>query len=231
MGGPSATPFAFGPAPRSSRTRSPNRNQELHRAPSPTPRNPGRRGRSPLAALPAQAQGPEKGDYSFAVLLFTNTTGSRMEVGRQWFERLYGGLELEVREASIEDEPSDPTAGVRSKVASSDFLVGPVVRWYGEAVGPVIPFLRARVAVGWGDETFRQASEIRYTEETFEVAGSLAVGAEWFPMRQVSFSGHTGLAISRLDRERILDTGATAERTVFNSGTFVSALSIRFYFR
>lgn len=184
-----------------------------------------------VTALPASAQGPEKGDYSFGILLFTDDTSTQMELGRQWLDRLFGGLELEIREASIEDDASEPSAGVDSKIAASEFRIGPVIRWYGDEVGNVIPFLRARVAYGWGDETFEQANTTQYTEETSVVSASLGIGAEWFPMRQISFSGYTGLAVTRERRERTFENDATAERIAFNSGTFRSALSIRFYFR
>ena len=99
--------------------------------------------------------------------------------GRQWTDRLHLGVELDLREASVEEDVTDIELGVDSKVAASDFAIGPVARWYGEAVGPVLPFLRARALVGWGDQTFEQAGQEQYTDDSFRVAGSLAIGAEW----------------------------------------------------
>ena len=50
-------------------------------------------------------------------------------------------------------------------------------------------------------------------------------------MRQVSVSGYTGVQVSREVRDRTVTSGETATQTLFNSGTFRSALSIHFYFR
>lgn len=185
------------------------------------------------AALPGQilGQAPEKGDWSVGILLFTNDTGTVFNAGRQWTDRLHVGIELDLREASIEDDVTDVSLGVDTKVAASEFLVGPVAKWYGRAVGPVVPFLRARVVAGWGDQVFEQAGVEQWREDTFQVAASLGIGAEWFPMRQVSFSGYTGIQTSKSQRERVFPSGAKAERTTLNSGTFRSALSISFYFR
>lgn len=185
------------------------------------------------AALPGQllGQGPEKGDWSVGILLFTNDTGTVFNAGRQWTDRLHIGVEVDLREASIEDDVTDVSLGVDTRVAASDFLVGPVAKWYGRAVGPVVPFLRGRLVAGWGDQVFEQAGVEQWQEDTFQVAASLGIGAEWFPMRQVSFSGYTGIQTSRAVRERVYPSGAKAERTTLNSGTFRSALSISFYFR
>ena len=185
------------------------------------------------AALPGQllGQGPEKGDWSVGILLFTNDTGTVFNAGRQWTDRLHIGVEVDLREASIEDDVTDVSLGVDTRVAASDFLVGPVAKWYGRAVGPVVPFLRGRLVAGWGDQVFEQAGVEQWQEDTFQVAASLGIGAEWFPMRQVSFSGYTGIQTSRAVRERVYPSGAKAERTTLNSGTFRSALSISYSFR
>ena len=184
-----------------------------------------------VPALPLHAQGPEKGDYSFGIMLFTDDTGTVLNFGRQWTDRLHLGVELDLREASVEEDVTDVALGVDTKVARSDFAIGPVARWYGRAVGPVIPYLRARAVVGWGDQTFEQAGQQQYADDSFLVAASLAIGAEWFPMRQVALSGYTGLQVRREVRERVLNSGGSSEQTLFNSGTFRSALSIHFYFR
>lgn len=185
------------------------------------------------AVVPAnlRAQGPDKGDWSIGILLFTDDTGTVFNVGRQWTDRLHIGVEVDLREASIEDEVTDVSLGVDTRVAASDFLVGPVAKWYGRSMGPVLPFIRGRVVAGWGDQVFEQAGVERWSDDTFQVAASLGIGAEWFPMRQISFSGYTGIQTSRAVQERVYPDGRSAERTTVNSGTFRSALSISFYFR
>ena len=115
-----------------------------------------------LAPASLYAQGPEKGDYSVGILLFTDDTGTVVNFGRQWTDRLHLGVEIDLREASVEEDVTDPSLGVDTKVASSDFALGPVARWYGDAVGPVIPYLRARALIGWGDRSFEQAGRRRF---------------------------------------------------------------------
>lgn len=184
-----------------------------------------------LLASPVEAQRPAKGDYSVGILLFTNNSGSSLSLGRQWTDRLHIGVELDLQEASVEDEVSDVTVGVDTKAASSEFRFGPVIRWYGEARGSVVPFLRLRGAMGWGDETFDQAGQTQREDDISILAASLAIGAEWFPVSKVSFSGYTGLQVTRESRDRTFANGEFLERTTLSSGTFTSALTIRFYFR
>jgi hypothetical protein len=180
---------------------------------------------------PLHAQGPEKGDFSVGILLFTAETGTVMNIGRQWTDRLHIGVELDYRGASIHQEVTNVALGVETRVSRHDFALGPVVRWYGTPVGPVVPFLRVRAIAGWGDEKFEQAGAEQLREETNTLAASVGIGAEWFPMRQISLSGYTGLQVSRVKTDRIFPTGEFATQKTINSGTFRSALSISFYFR
>ncbi len=185
-----------------------------------------------LAPSSLEAQRPAKGDYSVGILLFTNNQGSSLSLGRQFTDRLHLGLELDVQEASVEDEVSDIIVGVDTKAASSQFRLGPVLRWYGQARGSVVPFLRVRGAIGWGDETFDQAGQTLREDDISIVAGSLAIGAEWFPVPKVSFSGYTGFQVTRETRDRTFSANSESlKRTTLSSGTFTSALTIRLYFR
>lgn len=183
------------------------------------------------ALHPLHAQAPEKGNYSVAILLFTDETGTVVNFGRQWTDRLFVGVELDLREASVEEEVTNPSLGVDTRVANSDFAIGPVARWYGSPLGPVVPFFRLRGLVGWGDRTFEQVGIQVYNDDITRLAASAGIGAEWFPMDQVSISGYTGLQVSHEVVERTFNSGESIKQTRFNSGTYRSALSISFYFR
>lgn len=180
---------------------------------------------------PARAQGPEKGDFSVGLLLFTAQTGTVMNIGRQWTDRLHVGIELDLRDASVHQEVTSVALGVETRVSNYDVALGPVLRWYGTPVGPVVPFLRVRGIAGWGGQKLEQAGAEQWREETNVLATSVGIGAEWFPMRQVSFSGYTGLQASRTKTDRIFPSGEFATQKTVNTGTFRSGVSISFYFR
>jgi hypothetical protein len=62
----------------------------------------------------------------------------------------------------------------------------------------------------------------------------LAVGAEWFPVRQFSVAGHTGVraSLSRLDQDLTRPDGTPSDYDAENISlaTFTSALSLQIYF-
>lgn len=180
---------------------------------------------------PTHAQEPEKGDFSVSLLLFTSQTGTVMNLGRQWTDRLHIGIELDLRNASVHQEVTDISLGVETRVSNHDFALGPVAKWYGTPVGPVVPFLRLRGLAGWGGQKLELAGAEQWREKTNTLAASLGIGAEWFPMRQISFSGYTGLQASRLKLDRIFPNGEFATQTTVNTGSFRSGVSISFYFR
>jgi len=186
-----------------------------------------------LALVPAslRAQGPDRGDWSIGIPLFTEDVGTVLNLGRMFTDRLHIGIELDLRAAEIEEDPNQPSAGIDAKVENRDFAFGPVVKWYGSEVGPVVPFLRFRGLWGKASQQFTLGDEVVQEDNTDLWAASLGIGAEWFPLRALSLSGYTGFQMSRESRDRAEIDGDQVERTTQNAGTFRSALTVAFYFR
>ncbi|HSM03303.1 MAG TPA: hypothetical protein VK858_01725 [Longimicrobiales bacterium] len=180
---------------------------------------------------PLRGQAAEKGSWSIGIPLFTEDVGTVLNAGRMMTSRLHLGIELDLRAAEIEDDANQPSAGIDAKVENHDFALGPVLKWYGSDVGPVVPFLRLRGLWGEGSQEVTFANEVIQQDETSVWAASLGIGAEWFALRQLSVSGYTGFQISQETRERRNDDGDQVDRTTKNAGTFRSALTVAFYFR
>lgn len=178
-----------------------------------------------------EAQAPERGSWSIGLPLLTENVGSVLNVGFMATSRLQVGLEVDLQAAEAEQDVNRPTLGFNSTLESTDIAVGPTLRWYGSGVGPVVPFLRFRGLYGWGKEKITIGDEPFRETDTRVLAGSLSIGAEWFPIRQLSVSGHTGLEVSRSTFEREDFDGDLIEQTRNQTGTFRSALAVHFYFR
>jgi hypothetical protein len=145
--------------------------------------------------------------------------------------RLLLGLEVNLQAADIEEEVNRATLGLDSRVEDRDFAIGPVVKWYGTGIGPVTPFLRLRGLFGQGSRQITVADEPFREIDSSILAGALSIGAEWFPIRQLSLSGHTGFEYTRQTLERVDFDGDTVEQSRDDFGTFRSALAVTFYFR
>ena len=177
------------------------------------------------------AQAPEQGTWSVGLPLFTENVGSVLNAGFMATSRLHVGLEVNLQAAEVEQDVNRPTLGFNSKVETKDFAFGPVLKWYGSGVGPVTPFLRLRGLIGWGSEQITIEGQPFRETDTSILAAALAIGAEWFPIRQLSLSGHTGFDYTHQTLERLDFDGDLIERTGTNFGTFRSALTVTFYFR
>jgi hypothetical protein len=176
-------------------------------------------------------QAPEQGTWSVGLPLFTEEVGSVLNAGFMATSRLLVGLEVDLQSAAVEQDVNRPTVGFNSRVESQDFAIGPVLKWYGGDVGPLVPFLRLRGLIGWGTEQITVEEEPFRETDTTILAASLAIGAEWFPIRQLSLSGYTGFDYSHRTLERLEFDGDLIERTGTDFGTFLSALAVTFYFR
>lgn len=183
------------------------------------------------ASPPLQGQTAPRGSWSVGLPLFESGTGTVFNLGRMMTDRLHLGVEVDLRAAELEDDANQPSAGIDTLVENWDFALGPVIRWYGAPAGPVTPFLRARGLVGWGSQDVTLATERVREDDTSVLAASLGIGAEWFPLRQLSVSGYTGIQASRNDLERVDADGDRVDRRTVNVGTFRSALTLSFYFR
>jgi hypothetical protein len=163
--------------------------------------------------------------------LFTENVGSVLNIGFMTTDRLLLGLEVNLRAAEIEEEVNQAELGLNSSVEDRDFAFGPVVKWYGSGIGPVTPFLRLRGLYGRGSRQVTLEDEPFREIDTSIAAAALSIGAEWFPIRQLSLSGHTGFEYSRETLERVDFDGDTIDQERNDFGTFRSALAVTFYFR
>lgn len=184
-------------------------------------------------ALPdtAEAQAPEQGTWSVGLPLLTEDVGAVFNAGFMATSRLQVGLEIDFQAAEVEQEVNRPTLGFNSAVETQDLAFGPVLKWYGSGIGPVIPFLRFRGLIGWGNEQITVEDQPFRETDTTILGGALGIGAEWFPIRQLSLSGYTGFDYTRQTLERLDFDGDAIERTGSDFGTFRSALTVTFYFR
>jgi hypothetical protein len=163
--------------------------------------------------------------------LFTENVGSVFNLGFMLTSRLLLGLEVNLQAAEIEEEVNRGTLSLDSRIEDRDFAFGPVLKWYGTDVGPVTPFLRLRGLFGTGSQQITLEEEVFREIDTRVLAATLSIGAEWFVIRQLSLSGHTGFEYSRQTLERRDFDGDIIERSRDDLGTFRSALAVTFYFR
>jgi hypothetical protein len=103
---------------------------------------------------------------------------------------------------------------------TTGFSIGPAVRYYTGALGPVAPFF-----YGAGDFTYSKRN-VPATDGANKIFGlSTGLGAEWFPVRSVSIGGFTGLRLSRSSSS----VGPISTSTL-TFGTMTSGLAIQLYF-
>ena len=80
------------------------------------------------------------------------------------------------------------------------FAVGPVFRRYFEPERKVVPFFAQRYFVGYdyrhhhAEAEHRPESAFRQNSNAAFVGAGAAVGLEWFPVKQMSLRGETGLS-------------------------------------
>lgn len=198
-----------------------------------------------LGTVPARAQQPDsvsnglvRGAYSlsFGVPQFgagggTGTFGFwRMVSGRTNL-----GLNASVQTAHARREIDNDTLPDRESVESLfSVAAGPAIRRYLAPAERLGPFLYGSVQAGYTSQ--RQRADGNYLVRMYGVTlgGEAGVGLEWFPTRDVSFSGHTGVraGVSSVSGEfdQGFDEGEFDDRNFF-AGTFTAGLSINLYFR
>lgn len=179
----------------------------------------------------AMAQVPaEPGSISIAASLFTDDDGSVLGVWYLLGSRLNLGLEVELNRATSEETVTSPSTKNDGLAETESWTVGPAVKWYGRVDGPVIPYLRAKVAYGESANELQLRGEIdsEGSSSTFLVSGAL--GAEWFPIPQLSVGAHAGLFWQRREVDT-RNSQVRRDRTDTNWATFRSGIELFYYFR
>lgn len=191
------------------------------------------------AAVPAAAQQardesdkPSDGDWSLMFTIFEPDVETNLGVFRMIGDRINVGVEVDLSWSDGEQENRQSGLEIRTKAQNWNVLVGPSIRWYGDRMGPVSPYLRARVAMGKGGYELDVNEDRRREEESVDYQATLGIGAEWYPISRIGIGGHTGIQWVR----RSIDlhdkgSGSSGSLMTQNVRTFRSGLVINFYFR
>jgi len=138
------------------------------------------------------------------------------------------GVEVGARyvNAGLDDSDQDSHA--------SDITVGPALKLYGRADGPVRPYTYAQVSAGYASGTSTSidplggAFEIKSHEWDF--GAGVGLGLEWFPIERVSLGGHAGI-LGQWVRSTIENpTGPDSKAHGAVLSTFTSGLRAQLYF-
>lgn len=197
--------------------------------------------RTPFLALAAaaalvapgalRAQVPaEPGSFSVAASLFTDDTGSLVGVWYLLGERLNLGLEFEGNRSTSEETVTTRGTENSGVARTREWTLGPAVKWYGRSNGPVVPYLRAKASWGHSRDELELQEELETEAESSVLLLSAGIGAEWFPISQLSIGAHAGVVWQR--REVDNRTGQVdRDRTDTDLRTFRSGIELFYYFR
>lgn len=106
---------------------------------------------------------------------------------------------------------------------TSFLSIAPALRYYTGSLGPVMPFLYGETALSYG----KSHQPNNGSNFGFGLTGGL--GAEWFPVGNISIAGFTGLGLNSRWTSTTMGT-ATVKSSILSLGTRTSGLSINFYF-
>lgn len=168
-----------------------------------------------LFASPAFAQGqaPNRLDESVFSLSFGVPAGGNPYAGGAlglWY-MVASPINLGVNLGFAIDSSGDGD----DSVTTTDILIAPAVKYYLNTNGQIAPFVLGQI-------NFRTASDgDDDTDNTTEFGLAFGFGVEWFPTRNFSIGGHTGLGFDLVRP----DPGN------FAMGTLHSGLSAQFYWR
>jgi hypothetical protein len=164
----------------------------------------------------AAAQSPtslEAGARSISFALPGDAAGTNFGLWTMLSDQLNLGINVGLRLANskIDGTTATKTTGIS---------IGPAIRYYTGALGPVAPFLYGGAEFGYSKQN------VPTTDGSIKNFGlSTGLGAEWFPVRSISVGGFTGLRLGHGSNS----TGAVSNST-FIINTVTSGLSIQLYF-
>lgn len=116
-------------------------------------------------------------------------------------------------------EEAEQTGTSASRLAIS---LGPELKEHFSIRPRVAPFYRFGIAGLYDRRRLTTADgETEERTESWGVAGSAALGVDWFPLDQVSIGGHTGFRLGYTDGD---------DRSFLTARTFLSQLTMRIYF-
>ncbi|HEX7117674.1 MAG TPA: hypothetical protein VF212_02745 [Longimicrobiales bacterium] len=178
-------------------------------------------------AAPARAQDGAPADAlqeGRRSLTFSVPSGGGASFGFWTMRSPRTNLGIDVNLSLRRNEDSDEDA-----LTDWGITAGPAIkRYFPWTSGPVAPFFYGGVNLSWRSNDLGGGGTV---ERTLGLGLSGGVGVEWFPTRQISIGGYTGLhaGYSRETQENeALDLEAS--RSAFNLNTFRSSLTLHIYF-
>jgi hypothetical protein len=144
-------------------------------------------------------------------------------------ERTNLGLMISLQAVYNQSERNAPEHDDETSGGLVDISAGPALRRYATTTSSVNPFLYGHALAGY---RFRanEGTAWRGTYTEHGVTGVLAsgIGAEWFPVRSVSFSAQTGL---QLQANYMFGEGGSESVEAFTllANTFTSSVFVNFY--
>lgn len=172
--------------------------------------------------------GPPRGAWSLSFTAPGDDGRTDLGAWKMVDDRTNVGVTLGFGRSSREREDENP--GASFKETATDLELGLAARLYLTQRYGAAPFVQGRL-FGSMSTVDREGQDYESTVEARGLGGQLAVGAEWFPVRQFSISGHTGVSVvaSRLENDAPAPSGDPVD-TLTTINTFTSALSLQIYF-
>ncbi|HST59198.1 MAG TPA: hypothetical protein VLK84_10925 [Longimicrobium sp.] len=191
---------------------------------------------APADSAPPLPNGLRKGAWSLSFVApgYSGLGGETAEFGvwEMVGPRTNVGVTLDLSVAGQSRE----TSGANDQTTAYTRLgLGLNARRYLATSRSVVPYVHGRVfgRVGF-DRRDDVGSGFEENVRSLGAGADAGVGVEWFPVRQVSLSGHTGVRFSSFNYTSEVTTPEQEEReSTSREGifqTFTSALSLRIYF-
>lgn len=117
---------------------------------------------------------------------------SSVGFGVWWQQSEMRALALEL-DAGVHLSRHTGSAALERTGTATSVAVGPALKWYRPAAGPVSPYLYAALRLGTSWNGRRSGtSQPPASSWAFHAAGRLGLGVDWFPLDRISVGGFTG---------------------------------------
>jgi hypothetical protein len=174
---------------------------------------------------PLNSLAPDARALSFAAL---GSRSGAIEYRRMRTPHSALGFALVARAGYDRAEMEDSLRTITSSQLGAGISVGPTLRRYVSTSDRVNPYAFGALLVGF--DTGRQSPPSGPETSQWGLNGSLAagIGLEWFPVREVSLSGQSGLQLTA--RYATSESGTvSAQQVGVGLNTFASSLSVSLY--
>jgi|GEM_PF-2089651 len=175
----------------------------------------------------------QKGSWSLSFAFPAYGTGQTAEFGAWEMVGARTNLGL-VLKVSVFGQDAGSTGNGDITAATTDVELGANLKRYLMAPRVVTPYLLGSAAIGGRFERREGPGEFDETTRGMNTTARAAVGAEWFPVRWISISGHTGFSAfaGSYETEQDYPDGEhrDSESSVGGFNTFTSGLTVQIWF-